>query len=118
MGLLGRRRLKLPFFVFYEWTGIWTAIFLFLLVVLNRVDIVPIVVRNKGQFSPITSFTKNIFSSLTSVLFIVEVFKYVKKTAGGADGDQFSLVIILVTLFVMDIFKNIKNTCFFAPSPK
>ena len=104
--------------MFYEWTGIWTALFLFLLVAFNRVDIVPIVVRNKGQFSPITSFTKNIFSSLTSVLFIVEVFKYVKKTAGKADGDQFSLVIILVTLFVMDIFKNIKNTSSFASSPK
>jgi hypothetical protein len=50
------------------------------------------------------------------VLFIVEVFKYVKKTAGGADGDMFSLVIILVTVFVMDILKNIKNTlCLFQP---
>ena len=43
---LGHRRLKLPFFVFYEWTGIWTALFLFLLVAFNRVDIVPIAVRN------------------------------------------------------------------------
>ena len=43
---MGHRRLKLPFFVFYEWTGIWTALFLFLLVAFNRVDIVPIGVWN------------------------------------------------------------------------
>lgn len=61
--------MNLPFFVLYEWVGIWTAAILMLLVAFNKAEI----------FSPVTEFTRLIFSSLTSVLFIMEVYKYIKK---------------------------------------
>lgn len=106
-------RLKLPFFVLYEWTGIWTSLLLLLIIAFNKAMI----------FSPITSFTKNVFSSLTSVLFIVEVFKYISKnlltsssTLGISETNQteglFSVVVICITVVVMQIFRNIKNTTF------
>lgn len=61
------------------------------------------------------------FSSLTSVLFIVEVFKYISKnlltsssTLGISETNQteglFSVVVICITVVVMQIFRNIKNT--------
>lgn len=37
---LNRRRLSLPFFVLYEWVGIWTAVLLLLIVVTNKAEIV------------------------------------------------------------------------------
>ena len=39
-GVVHRRRIHLPFFVMYEWVGIWSALLLLLLVATNKAEIV------------------------------------------------------------------------------
>ena len=134
---LASRRFSLPFFVVYEWVGIWTSLLLLLLVAFNKAEIVrlPWLVHSP-ILVPSDHFLHEaylLFAHQRAVHRGGLPLRSARLRGSAVDGDGlfvvsrhddpthdwayflFAALVILLTLFTMEILSDIKSTSRFPP---
>lgn len=99
--------LGLPFLPLYSWTGLWTALLLFIAALTSGSNLVKYLTR----------FTDEIFSTLISAIFVVEAFSDVARTF-SAPASSFSKALLTVacaaTTYTLATFlKGLRKSVFF-----
>lgn len=97
--------LQLPFLPLYAWTGLWTALILFLSAVTSASNLVKYLTR----------FTDEIFSVLISAIFVVEAVSDIAKTFGTSTFTKalLTLTCASVTFVTATTLKAFRSSFFF-----
>ena len=128
---LASRRFSLPFFVVYEWVGIWTSLLLLLLVAFNKAEIVRPSVAHSSILVPSNHFLHKAYLFLTHQCAVHRgglPLRSARLRGSAVDWNGllsanrhddpthdwtyflFAALVILLTLFTMEILSDIKST--------